>query len=392
MKKLFIAAMALATIVSCSKDDAEGGIALDSTKKSVAITIANGNGGTRVAGDDVSAGTTAGNSGQTAVTCEAAELDILFADAGGKIMNVLPLTTQASEDSHDNTTGEYAVGKATEENTYVWHNVPAAVTQVAVVRNVNDEITITPGTTELKDVEAYAFNEQLNLQRPITEVFLYKAATLQETSEHAVVVDGTTYYFWKASIVVKPEFARVELTQIACTDLGYKNTAKEGDASTVSLDKLVVNSLTWNSDKKTGYKIDATPVGTMYGQYVSTTNTDAQATDLTIYANETETTPGTTVWSWNVLPCNFVQMDLAITGTAWDYQVADEDIALKVIGLASKEDATTPDKNKFEAGNIYRIPLNFTEGDLTGQEGKCVKVDVTIVDWVVNTVYPVFGN
>ena len=76
------------------------------------------------------------------------------------------------------------------------------------------------------------------------------------------------------------------------------------------MDKLVVNSLTWNSDKKTGYKIDATPVGTMYGKYVSTTNTDAKATDLTIYANETETTPGTTVWSWNVLPCNFKQMDL----------------------------------------------------------------------------------
>ena len=45
MKKLFIAAMALATIVSCSKDDAD--TVLTSSKKAVSITIANGVSGTR---------------------------------------------------------------------------------------------------------------------------------------------------------------------------------------------------------------------------------------------------------------------------------------------------------------------------------------------------------
>lgn len=384
MKKLFIAAMALAAMVSCSKDE-EMGIALDSTKKSVEITIANGNGGTRAAGDGVSAGTTAGNAAQV-VACEADELTILFADATGKILKTLPLTTQATSDSHIETTTEYAPGKSDDANTYVWHNVPAAITQVAVVRDNQKDKPITTGTTTLDEVEAGATDWAKNLDRPISQVFLYAETTLSKiTTEHATV-NGTTYYIWEGSMTVTPKFARVELTQISCKDLGDLNV--DGDPATVGLDVMTVNSLTWKTDVKTGYKIDATTVGTMYGAYVPS---GKNATDKVIYANETETTPGTTVWSWNVQPGNFDQMDLEITATAYDYAVADESIALKVVDLASNEAGTTL-ANALEASNIYRIALDFSEGDLTGQEGKCVKVKVTIDPWIVNTRYPVFGN
>lgn len=383
MKKLFFAAMALAAIVSCSKEDAEV-IALDSTNKSVEITIANGNGGTRAG---VSAGTTVGNSNATAIACEAEELSILFADATGKILKVLPLTEQAESDSHVAATGEYAPGKATEANTYIWHNVPAAITQVAVVRDNQNDKPITPGTTTLDQVEAGATDWDKNIARPISQVFLYAETTLTKNTAEHVTVNGTTYYIWEGSMIVKPAFARVELTQISCKDLGDENN--DTDPATVGLDKMVVTSLTWNTDKKTGYKINANPIGTMFGSYVPEGKDD---TDRVIYANETEETPGTTVWSWNVQPGTFAGMDLEITATAYDYAVADETVALKVVGLASTEDAETADKNALDAANIYRIPLNFTEGDLTGQEGKCVKVDVEIVNWTVNTVYPVFGN
>ena len=72
MKKLFIAAMALATIVSCSKDDA-GGPALDSNNKSVSITIVNSSNGTR-------ANASIQNETKSNVVAEtdAEKLDILF--------------------------------------------------------------------------------------------------------------------------------------------------------------------------------------------------------------------------------------------------------------------------------------------------------------------------
>ena len=381
MKKLFIAAMALATIVSCSKDEVDGPT-LDSSKKSVQITIANGNGGTRAAGDGFSAGITDGNGGTSAVTCEASELTVLFANANNQILHKLPLTVAAS-DSHDETTGEYAVGKATEADTYIWHNVPAAITQVAVVRDLKNDKPITMGETTLAEVETGATDWDTNLDRPISEVFLYAQTSLTKQTGTHVTVDGTTYYIWTGSMTVKPKFARVELTQISCTDLGDLNV--DGKTETVGLDVMTVNSLVWKTNKKTGYTIDATTIGTMYGSYVKNGNT----TDKVIVADDTD---ATAVWSWNVQPGTFTGMDLDITATAYDYQVADDSIALKVTGLTSTKGSTTADKNELAEGVIYRIPLDFTEGDLTGQEGKCVQVEVEIVDWVVNTVYPVFGN
>jgi hypothetical protein len=148
---------------------------------------------------------------------------------------------------------------------------------------------------------------------------------------------------------------------------------------------MTVNSLVWKTNKKTGYTIDATTIGTMYGSYVKNGN----ATDKVIVADDTD---ATAVWSWNVQPGTFEGMDLDITATAYDYQVADDSIALKVTGLTSTKGSTSANKNELAEGVIYRIPLDFTEGDLTGQEGKCVQVEVEIVDWVVNTVYPIFGN
>ena len=377
--------LAIAALVSCSKDDVQGP-ALDSANKSVEITIANGSGATR-AGE---AGVTPGNAGNSAVTCVAKELSILFANAGGTIMKVLPLTTQATAAEHIDTTGEYAPGYSETPDTYVWHNVPAAVTQVAVVRDNQNDKPITPGTTTLEQVKAGATDEAKNLARPISEVFLYAESALTKNSTDHVTVNGTTFYYWEAEMEVKPAFARVELTQISCTDLGALNI--DSDPATVSLDKLVVNSLTWNSSLTNGYNINANPVGTMFGVNVSSENAESTTADKVIYANEEETTPGTQVWSWNVLPSDFAGMDLNITGTAYDYAVVDDSIALKVTGLSKTEGSETADANGFVAGYIYRIPLNFTESDLTGQEGKCVKVEVTIVDWVVKTVYPVFGN
>ena len=128
----------------------------------------------------------------------------------------------------------------------------------------------------------------------------------------------------------------------------------------------------------------------MYGDYVPTAEPANPATDKIIYANESD--KGATVWSWNIMPADFKDMLLTCEVGAYDYTVASSDAELYIKGLAKTVGATTPDANGFAAENIYRIALDFTEGDLSGQEGLCVQVDVEIVDWTVNTVHPVFGD
>ncbi|MBO5984102.1 MAG: hypothetical protein J6P90_03670, partial [Rikenellaceae bacterium] len=87
MKKLFVCAMALAAFVSCSKDDvALDGPALDSKNKSISITILNGSGATRADGDAAITTPGAGANGDQLASADASELDVLFADASGKVV------------------------------------------------------------------------------------------------------------------------------------------------------------------------------------------------------------------------------------------------------------------------------------------------------------------
>jgi hypothetical protein len=85
-------------------------------------------------------------------------------------------------------------------------------------------------------------------------------------------------------------------------------------------------------------------------------------------------------------------MNLEFTADAYDYVLADHSVALKVIDLSTSADATEDKNFEFAVENIYRVSLDFTEGDLTGKEGRCVQVTVEIAPWTVNTVHPVFGK
>lgn len=391
MKKLLVAVLAIAVLAACNKDnELVTEISLDS--KSVTICIEN------------SAATRAGEAGVTVpgndeACAEAKDMNILFADASGKILKVLPLVAAAAEGDH---TPEYAVGvpaTADGKTTYIWHNVPASITQIAVVRDLDNDAHITPGETTLENVKAKASIEANNLADELNHIFLYAESTLSDKGACAIV-NGVEYKVWEGSVRVAPLFARLEITNIQCTDLGATNT--DEDINTFGYDELVLNSLTWTGSVGS-YNIalaeGATSLTTLYSKNNKDVNNNTQKVDenRVNYWTADGQAPVTAgvqskVWSWNVTPQTFTQMDLAFTADAYDYQLTDRSVALKVIDLSLTDGATEDNNFEFVAENIYRVNLDFTEGDLTGKEGRCVRVIVEIAPWTVNTVYPVYGK
>lgn len=391
MKKLFVAVLALAALAACNKDnELVPEISLDS--KSVTICIEN------------SAATRAGEAGVTdpgknEACAEAKDMNILFADASGKILKVLPLVADAAEGDH---TPEYAVGKPAtdaDKTTYIWHNVPASIRQIAVVRDLDGDAPITPGTTTLAEVKEKASIEANNLGDELNRIFLYAESTLSD-KDTCATVNGVEYKVWEGSVRVAPLFARLEITNIQCTDLGATNI--DANINSFGYDELVLDTLTWTGSVGS-YNIalaeGATSLTTLYSQNNKdvTNNTQKVEENRVNYWTADGQAPVTAgvqskVWSWNVTPQTFTQMDLVFTADAYDYQLTDRSVALKVIDLSLTDGATEDNNFEFVAENIYRVNLDFTEGDLTGKEGRCVRVIVEIAPWTVKTVYPVYGK
>ena len=450
MKKLFVCAMALAAFVSCSKDDVAQGPELDSKNKTVEIVVKNGALATR-AGE---AGITApanGKHGDQVASANAEQLDVLFANASGEILKVLPLSGDATtNDKHKNISGEYAVGEKVQDASanggviYTWHNVPWDVTQIAVVRYykgvaatettaaIPADITIVEKkegatATKLSAIEALAKDESKNLGRELQDIILYGASTLKDTGK-THEVNEITYHYWRADVTVAPQFTRFEINNIECEDLGYYNLdVKDGNPNlaTYGFDEMDIVSLTWNSDKSS-YSItptlavkkndnsDATVIGRMYGQYAPATaakdkNTyNAETDGRTRSANAENAADAVkpadgNVWSWNVSPTSTVDgkevavwknMTVKLWAYAYDYTLQDagRDLTLNVIGLDATNDPDGGDYN-FEKGKIYKLDLTFTEGDVKDQDQLCVEVTVDIADWtIVDELKPVFNN
>lgn len=409
MKKLFVCAMALAAFVSCSKDDVAQAPELDSNNKSVSIKILNAESATR-------AGTVGGTTapGAAGACANATDLKILFADADGKVLHEASLTaTGTTDDSHtgitEGTNGTYspeyvpsasnpnAENPQAETGTYVWHNVPWAVTQIAVIRyEATDFPNGTIGLDLETDIEGQASNESINIDRGVDDIILYASAKLEDKGRTHRVGD-VVYHLWEAGVTVAPKFARFEIINFACTDLGNANEDVDEDGkpilSTYGFDELVVYGLTWNN-KYTAKDFNFT----LYGSYVpETPKTGFDYVDGTTPTEDADR-PNAKVatngaWSWNVLPTTFSGLVVNMQAKAYDYTIATErrSVPLNVTGLTDTKGSTDANANTFAAKNIYKLDLSFTESNIIDPEGLCVEVKVTIEPWTVKTVYPVFG-
>lgn len=386
MKKLFVCAMALAAFVSCSKDDIQGP-ALDSANKTVQITIENATTDTRAGESGVT------KEGKAVPSAKAEELKVLFSD-GTTVLKVMDLAAAADEVHDDNVeVGQYTPGNTGVAGTYIWHNVPWAVTQIAVVRFQANDITINEETTLLADVAALATDEAKNLDRPLETIILYGTNTLKDTGVTHRIGD-IVYHVWNADVTVAPQFARFEVKSLTCNDLGEAN--KVANDATYGFDELVVKGLKWRStDSAEGtHPYSATNfTGTLYGSWVPTApdfiyadnNTCAEGADRLNSMNAGEGM----VWSWNVLPTSFDDMIVDLDAYAYGYTIPTErrNVPLNIIDLDG-----AIENNKFVAGNIYTLDIPFKEENIIDPEGLCVTVKVTIQPWKVNVVTPVFGK
>lgn len=398
MKKLFVSLMAVAALVSCSKDNEEG-IALDSKNKSVSITIENALPAGRA--DFTGGETTAQGEAKVA---QATSLKVLFAKEDGTILKELSLTAQGStNDNHDDIgSSEYvaAADNGQGEGTYTWHNVPWSVTKIAVVRYENGDINdgnVVEGTTKLTDVEDAAKSEEINVARPASTIVLYASKKLTDSKDTHRVGD-VIYHVWEAEVTVAPALARFEIDRVYCQDLG---THEDNAGTEYSFDELDILSMVWTAAGQNGKTYDVpvtksivrgknedgsdkvTPiVGTLKSELVG--EGDAQTTTMV--------KPATGVWSWNVNPATtqFGSMVVDMNAYAYDYTLNDNHTPLTITKLAAN--ANGSGDVEFEAGCVYKMSIDFQEKNIADDDKLCVQVTVAIDSWSVQTVYPVFSK
>ena len=292
MKKIFIVAMALAAFVSCSKDDAD--TVLTSKQKSVKITIDNIAKGTR--------GETAAADDKDLAAADDTDLVFLFADAGGK---VLQSRTLKDDDANS------SLLTKEDNGTYTFHKLPENVTMIGVIANA----TTTP-TTLADAVKAWT-NEKNQLDNEYKAVVAYGSPVVNGNptalnakggvdltrvqGEEATAPDEhtDTYPLYEASVRVAPYMARIEITRVACTDLGQ--TANDG------FSKITINSLSLaGGTLKTNATADAI-TGEQATAYTCTVGTDDNNVLEEAYVADPEdgdkaVAATSKVWSWNILP------------------------------------------------------------------------------------------
>jgi hypothetical protein len=199
MKKLFFAAMALAAIVSCSKEEVN---VLSTSEKSVALSILNSNEVVSRAITDASA--------DEAFDCAAAtDLTVLFADQAGKVITSQNLTAGSKEGT-----------------VYTFHKLPEQVQQVGVIALRGNAAPAT-----LADAEAIWKTETLAAE--VKDIVVYGASG-QMTSTTTCELDGVNYPLFEGAVEVEPYHTRLEVTGIKCSDLGQN----EYGYSQIVLDKM----------------------------------------------------------------------------------------------------------------------------------------------------------
>jgi hypothetical protein len=385
---------------------------LTSSKKAVEISISNYTPETRVIENPIATnveayarvGTIESLVADDALAAAAADqLVVLFANNANKVEQAFALEGLSPTDG----------------NKYRFHDIKESVTQVAVVRDATAtkaadgswvyKYDIAPESYVGKDLQIYKGNAliEYNVNFGIEGMDLFAVSGIETDGTKCTFTDkhDTTfeYILFTAIVDVKPMLARVEITNVQCTDLGQTTAAAaSGDTSkSGGYDHLTLGELTFGTNKTynfNNYVLKGAYCGTAkvndavcdaaaknyYDQIFNGENNGKgivwNISVNTPYPTVKTVTEGST--TKDVIDSN--PLTIKMTAFAHDYKVVNTDKQLSV-GFKGA--------SSFEAGKIYRIAIPFTESNLdTSNEAICVEVQVLIANWVVVPITPVFGK
>lgn len=390
MKKLFVAVLALAALAACNKENVDTFVT--SNQKAVSITIVNPETRALVeAGgvDDVDAVGADGvvlAKGTSKVVAQANELQFLFANEQGMIVDIRSYTNGVAAEGN------------TENNVVVtFHNVAESAWQVAVVRY--GDMTALEVGDNLSAVRDEAKNEANNAGVVIDSITLYAAAQLSDSGE-TCTYNHAEFKLYKASLNLAPLFSRFEINRVKCLDLGevtYKVAMGEETTVVKGYDELTLASIVFGSEAT--YKYDFAADTKLLGKLVYTDGvagvradydntrcynfgTDAEALAWNIAE---QAAPSYTVVDEKKVASN--PMVLSLNAIAYDSNI-DTNTTVTVVRVNDKDGNAV---ETFEAGKIYNMDLDFAESNLDSfTDGICVEVTVTISDWEVVVVTPEF--
>lgn len=359
MKKLFVAVLALAALAACNKEEAD--LVLDSSKKSVTISVANLSSDTRYET------TPSNDAGEDLVCATDATLNVIFTDASSNKVTAVLLNS-----------GIYDAAN----KTYTFHQLPESVKGFFVVGSrakALDYASVSAAEAAWKaDQQGAEWND----------VVVYGLCEDWANDNGATCqVEGKEYLLYTGSVKVAPYKARIEISAINCDDLGDRNRdyIKDGEGNdTTELDLTTV-----------GYeKATVTKMG-IKDTLTELTNLGTMTADPAVKALYPATGK---VWSWNVDPAAvadyLVYLDVTVDAEPF-YSVVNAERSIK----AEKYAATEADLEgvvdgyitEFLSGHVYKMTVPFSEKDLDDSSSLiCVEVSVEIADWVVHTITPEF--
>lgn len=395
MKKLFVSLMAVAALVSCNKGEED--VILTSSQKSVSVTIENAISTRAVAGAAATDVTAVGGegklltAGENVVSAEYDDLVFLFANKNGEIVEI-----RDGKESDVTSAVETVNGEKAEVHTLTFHQVTEAATQLAVVR-YGDMTPLNKVGDNLSKVRDEAADETKNKEVELDMITLYGADDLKSAGT-TCQKDGNTYNLYTAKVNLAPLFARVEITYVECTDLGeatydMANKTIDEDSAVKGYDEITLKDIKFGAGK---YYYNFAENTVLYGKYTGNINDETKGVRANYattrkYAFEDAEKEGTQYLAWNIAQQSAFSattpLVMSVATEAYDFTNATKNTTLTVVGLTKDGSAV----NTFEAGNIYRLDLDFKEANLDNyDDGICVEVEVTVAKWVVNIVEPTF--
>ena len=339
MKKLFVAVLAIAGLVACNNESED--LVISTSQKSVTITIENLIADTRHE-------TAPSNESGDLVCATNKTLNVVFVDASE---NRVVTKSFASATAVKDEAGKF---------NYTFHALPESVKGFFVIGSRAAALD----AASVADAEELWKADQEDAEWDNIVVY---GLCENWTANGTCKFDGHEYACYKGSVKVAPYKARLEISAISCSDLGAKNR----DTDPVSL----------------GYEtVNVTEIG-FTGLTAQTLNETMTAADPAV---KVINSPAGKVWSWNIDPASandhLVYLEATVDANPF-YQVSNAARRIE----ATKYTKGDADVLNFEAGNIYKMTIPFSESDLDDNSSKiCVDVTVEIATWVVHHITPEF--